>query len=160
MENPTLYNPTSITHLSNLSISYLADVLLAKGNNATRDGFGCRPASLILPLDNLSILELEPNPDIHMNLTVGVNPTQLDPGVSQLRDMARGLFPYPLNESGVGDVVNWWTDNTENHPADTKRFLGAVVNMCGGEYCRSGKVTVGNPDIVGIGVCSLPNIIA
>ncbi|KAK4642289.1 hypothetical protein QC761_506460 [Podospora bellae-mahoneyi] len=152
MEDPTLYNPTNITHLSNLSISYLADVLLAKGNNATRDGFGCRPASLILPLDNLSILELEPNPDIHMNLTVGVNPTQLDPGVSQLRDMARGLFPYPLNESGIGDVVNWWTDNTENHPADTKRFLGAVVNMCGGEYCRSGKVTVGNPDIVGIGM--------
>ncbi|KAK0659445.1 hypothetical protein QBC41DRAFT_47684 [Cercophora samala] len=152
MENPTLYNPSNITHLSNLSVSYLADVLLAKGSNATRNGFGCGPASLILPLDNLTILDLEPNPDINMNLTVRVEPTQLDPGVTQLRDMARGLFPYPLNESSVGDIVTWWIDNTENHPTETKRFLGAVVNMCGGEYCRSGEITVGNPDIVGIGM--------
>ncbi|KAK4179557.1 hypothetical protein QBC36DRAFT_206729 [Triangularia setosa] len=153
MENPTLYNPKNITQLSNLSISDLADVLLTKGSNVTRNGFGCGPASLILPLGNLSILDIEHSSDINnTNLTVNIDPTQLDPGISRLRGMARGLFPYPLNESKAGDIVNWWTDNTENRPAETKRFLSAAVNMCGGEYCRSGQVTVGNPDIVGIGM--------
>ncbi|KAK4199518.1 hypothetical protein QBC40DRAFT_81498 [Triangularia verruculosa] len=155
MEDPTLYNPNNITQLSNLTTSYLADILLNKGNNATRNGFGCGPASLILPLANISmlILDIEDNSDEHnTNLTVSVDPTQLNPGISHLRDMARGLFPYPLNESGVGDIVNWWADNTENHPVETTQFLSAVVNMCGGEYCRSGQITVGNPDIVGIGM--------
>ncbi|KAK4185667.1 hypothetical protein QBC35DRAFT_298495 [Podospora australis] len=152
--DPTSYNPNNITRLEDLRISYLAGLILSLGNNDTRNGFGCPAASMILPLSNLSILDIEPSTarDKRGNLVLSLDPANLNPGLNHLRDMARGLFPSPLNESSVGDIVTWWTNATINAKYETQDFLEAVVNMCGGHYCKSGYITVGNPDIVGIGM--------
>ncbi|KAK4456693.1 hypothetical protein QBC42DRAFT_280754 [Cladorrhinum samala] len=140
----------NLTTLDQLEISYLAEFIRTQGSNTTRNATNCKPASRILPLSNLSSLIIEPTP--YENLTVGIDPVNLDVGIIELVDMAKGLFPFPLNNSGVGDVTTWWTNATINDNAATKDFLSAVVNMCGGGYCKSGYINVGNQDIVGIGM--------
>lgn len=152
--DPTSYNPKNITRLADLSISYLTGLILFLGNNDTRNGFGCRAASMILPLSNLSILDIEPTDRVaeRANLIVKLDPAALNPGLNHLKSMAKGLFPSPVNNAPLGDIVNWWTNATVDNKADAQNFLAAVVNMCGGDYCKSGYITVGNPDIVGIGM--------
>lgn len=154
VNNPTLFNPNHVTALDGLRISDLTQLILTKGNNGSRDGFGCEVASMILPLSNLTILQIEPQgaDSEHANLTVNIDPASLDVGLLHLQHLAGGLFPYPVNQSSIGDVATWWRNATINDRRETQDFLAAVVNMCSGVYCRSGYITIGNPDIVGIGV--------
>lgn len=142
----------NLTTLDQLEISHLADFIRTQGSNTTRNATNCVPASRILPLSNLSSLIIEPTP--HGNLTVEIDPTKLDVGILELEDMAKGLFPFPLNDSRIGEVATWWRNATRNDNAATRDFLSAVVNMCGGGFCKSGYINVGNQDIVGIGVSS------
>ncbi|KAK3367700.1 hypothetical protein B0H63DRAFT_489645 [Podospora didyma] len=150
----TLLNPHNVTKLADLRISYLTELLLNYGNNVTRDGSGCLAASSILPLSNLTILHIvEPGVNAKdMNLTVNLNPASLDVGLLDLKRFASQIFPSPINGSRVGDIAEWWTNATTNDAESAQNFLGAVVNMCGGTYCRSGYINIGNPDIVGIGM--------
>ncbi|KAK3376075.1 hypothetical protein B0T24DRAFT_215149 [Lasiosphaeria ovina] len=148
----TQENPFNVTSLAELRISYLTDVLVRLGNNVTRDGAGCAAASSILPLSNLTFLQISEKHDHGMNLSVGADPARLDVGLLDLKRFAAQVFPYPLNASSVGDVAEWWTNTTSRDNDNARGFLTAVVNMCGGTFCRSGYIAVGNPDIVGIGM--------
>ncbi|KAK3994403.1 hypothetical protein QBC44DRAFT_357284 [Cladorrhinum sp. PSN332] len=142
----------SLQRLDQLEISYLADFILNKVNNSTENNTViCTPASRILPLANLSSLIIEPE-ERDGTLRVDLDPINLDVGIIDLSVFAKELFPAPLNESQIGEVVTWWKNATVQDNAATKDFLNAVVNRCGRTFCKSGYITVGNPDIVGIGM--------
>lgn len=148
----------NITKLADLDISTLTDYILTWGNNLTLlDGnTPCESASDLLPLTNLSALEIVAfDPKIRNgSVTVTADPAGLDIGFLNLQYFAREVFPSPLSGANIGDVVSWWTNATAGDKENTKDFLSAVVNTCATTYCRHRNVVIGNPDIVGIGVSS------
>lgn len=146
----------NITELAGLNISAVKDFLLAWGTNLTlADGTTpCEWASDLLPLTNLSSLGILAVNNKLRNGAVEVtaDPADVDIGFLTLQSFARAIFPAPLNGSSAGDMVTWWRDALTSNQGNTKDFLSAVVNTCATTYCQHGNITIGNPDIVGIGV--------
>ncbi|KAK4160506.1 hypothetical protein QBC43DRAFT_325375 [Cladorrhinum sp. PSN259] len=140
-----------LEHLDQLKISNLAQFIWTQVSNVTDDKLICEPASRVLPLANLSSLIIEPDGP-NDTLTVHLDPANLDVGYIDLSVFAKGLFPSPLNDAGIGEIVEWWNKSTKQDNEATRDFLSAVVNRCGRQFCKSGYITVGNPDIVGIGM--------
>ncbi|KAK4225698.1 hypothetical protein QBC38DRAFT_253689 [Podospora fimiseda] len=143
----------SLERLDQLEISYLTNFIQSQIKNLTADNNTviCQPASRVLPLANLSSLAIEPTGP-NNTLIVDLDPINIDVGILDLSFFANGLFPSPLNKSRIGDIAEWWQNATHKDNAATKDFLNAVVNKCGRTFCKSGYITVGNPDIVGIGM--------
>ncbi|KAK4442418.1 hypothetical protein QBC34DRAFT_363781 [Podospora aff. communis PSN243] len=148
---PTLWNPDSITTLSELRIDHLVDVI---PYNQTYDketdefsDFACPVASPILPIRDIFFLNEDDATD-----TLFRDPASLSVGVLELTSLARQLFPYPLNESLPGDVVNWWVNATEQDASGVTLFLGHVARECWYDFCQSRYISIGNPDIVGYGM--------
>ncbi|KAK3314269.1 hypothetical protein B0H66DRAFT_643666 [Apodospora peruviana] len=155
MANDADFKNLNITSLNDLRISYLTDFILARGTNLTQNhGIPCEAASNLLPLTNLSSLSIRaPDPKIaNSNLTVNADPALLDVGIVNLQRFASQVFPYPVSGSSIGDVASWWAASAANDRENTTDFLSAVVNTCASTYCRRGHITIGNPDIVGIGM--------
>ncbi|KAK3690473.1 hypothetical protein B0T22DRAFT_463654 [Podospora appendiculata] len=147
-------NADNITSLADLTFPYLSTLVVNHGDRLVRNSTGCEAASNLLPLSNLGILGLQPHGanSEHINLTVTVDPATLDVGLQHLQHFANELFPYPLNASNIGDVATWWMNATTQDTQDTKDFLSAVINSCPSTFCQSSAITIGNPDIVGIGM--------
>ncbi|KAK3936979.1 hypothetical protein QBC46DRAFT_320550 [Diplogelasinospora grovesii] len=147
--DPTQWNPHNVSSLASLPIAYLTELFF---QNATR-AKSCVAASAILPLSNFSLLDVQPSvAGNHDVLKVNADPASIDVGLKDLVRFANQLFPYPVNGSAVGDVATWWTNATIFDKGNATDFLSTVVNTCSGTYCRSDFITIGNPDIVGIGM--------
>ncbi|KAK0609888.1 hypothetical protein B0T17DRAFT_621192 [Bombardia bombarda] len=148
----------NITTLAQLKIADLTDLIVTHGGDNVGKGTPCTAASGILPLTDLALLGIKPTTqgtdEKNSTLSVTADPAALNVGLLDLQAFAGEMFPFPLNGSSVGDVAAWWTNTTTSDKQGTMDFLGAVVNNCATTYCRSGYITIGNPDIVGIGVSS------
>ncbi|KAK4209077.1 hypothetical protein QBC37DRAFT_246445, partial [Rhypophila decipiens] len=145
----------NITNLTDLNISSLASYINARGYTPTWAGIiPCEPASDLLPIGNLSELQIvAPNPKIRDGtVRVTMDPSDLNIGFLQLHDFSQQVFPSPLNESGVGEVVLWWRNSTKNDKNATSDFLSEVLNTCSKTFCRHRSIQIGNPDIIGIGM--------
>jgi len=148
---PTLWNPESISTLSDLKVSHLLSVVpynqtYDKATDTLAD-FACPVVSKLLPIKDIFYLSEEDATDAAIS-----DPSRLSVGVLELTDLARNLFPAPLNESRPGDVVEWWINATQQDAFNVTLFLGHVAQECWYDYCQSHYISIGNPDIVGYGV--------
>ncbi|KAK0649840.1 hypothetical protein B0T16DRAFT_508753, partial [Cercophora newfieldiana] len=148
---PTLWNPHSVSALSDLTVGHLFNVV---PYNQTYDkeadtfsDIACPVASGLLPIKDIFYLNEDDAVDVAFR-----DPANLSIGVLELTNLARNLFPFPLNESRPGDIVNWWINATERDASNVTRFLGHVAEECWYEYCQSRYISIGNPDIVGYGM--------
>ncbi|KAH8909429.1 hypothetical protein BR93DRAFT_975696 [Coniochaeta sp. PMI_546] len=138
---PSTPNPFDITSLPDLSITYFTNLLSDQDTASNYNDVVCPIASTLLPLSNLSLLD-----------TIIADPTQLSIGFLDLVTFARTTFPYPTNTSGAGDIVSWWVNATISDPLAASSFIRTIVDDCAWSYCRSIYISIGNPDIVGIGM--------
>lgn len=138
---PSTLNLFSVTSLSNLDISYFTNLLSDQSNATNYNRVVCPIASSLLPLSNLSLLD-----------TVISDPTKLSLGILDLVAFARAAFPYPTNTSDAGSLVSWWVNTTTTSPLAASSFIRTIVDDCAWSYCQSIYISIGNPDIVGIGM--------
>ncbi|KAM7192329.1 hypothetical protein V8F20_008920 [Naviculisporaceae sp. PSN 640] len=143
------------TKIADLRITSVTNYIHAFGNIPTEAGpKPCEPASDLLPLSDLGLLNIvAPNPKIRNGtVRVTVDPSTIDIGFLQLHNFSSLVFPAPLNETSIGDIVMWWTNSSANNKNETIDFLSEVINTCSNTYCRHRNIQIGNPDIVGIGM--------
>lgn len=138
---PSMPNPFNVTSLADLSVSYFTTLLSEQNTTANYNRVVCPIASHLLPLANLSLID-----------TVISDPTRLDVGLLDLVAFARAAFPYPTNDSGAGEIVTWWVNATINDPLSASSFIRTIVDDCAWSFCQSIYISIGNPDIVGIGM--------
>jgi hypothetical protein len=138
---PSTSNSFGVSRLSDLDISYFTNLLSDPSNNTNYKQVICPIASNLLPLSNLSLLD-----------TVLRDPLQLSVGVLELVAFARAAFPFPTNASDAGSLVSWWVNSTMTSPLAVSSFIRTIADDCAWSYCRSIHISIGNPDIVGIGM--------
>jgi hypothetical protein len=138
---PSTPNPFNVTSLSDLNVNYFTNLLSDQNTTDNYNKVVCPIASNLLPLTNLSLVQ-----------TIIDDPAKLDVGLLDLVNFARHVFPYPTNNSGAGEIVSWWVNTTTNNGGDASTFIRTIVDDCAWSFCQSSYITIGNPDIVGIGM--------
>ncbi|KAK0612256.1 hypothetical protein B0T14DRAFT_572071 [Immersiella caudata] len=147
----SLWNPHSINALADLRVDHLFDVIpynqtYDKDTDVFSD-FACPVASPILPIKDIFYLNEDDATDSAFR-----DPANLTVGVLELTTFAQHLFPYPLNESQPGDIVNWWINATRQDVSNVTLLLRHIARECWYDYCKSRYISMGNPDIVGYGM--------
>jgi hypothetical protein len=147
--NPTQWNPYGVTSLADMQVAHVADLVQ---NHWSQNTSICATASELLPLSNLTMLNIQLN-STTKNITVKADPTTLDVGYLDIWRFAQATFPSNATDGAdMGDILKWWSNATINDKASFTNFLTTVVKSCHSVYCQSPFLSVGNPDIVGIGM--------
>jgi len=155
--DPNLSNDHNVTQLSDLRISYLTEVILGRYYRKEDLSLSCEAASHLLPLENLDLLNITVKDKTNDTLVVTADPTKFDVGLLSLKLFAKDMFPAPLNATPVNQVAAWWENATTRDAKNVTEFLSVVVDRCGDTYCRSDDISIGNVDIIGIGVSKTPS---